>query len=404
MSGPLTTRERSPALDVLRGFALLGILVVNLRYFRGQQRIQGDLGPGSPWWDRVAEGLVVALAEARFYPLFGFLFGYGFTVMLRRAVGRGERFTPRYLRRAAGLFVLGLLHALLLFSGDILAAYALLGLLLLAVTRASGRTLLGIGIPWALFSAVVYAALVGVSAGLDAQGQAAQAFAADAEATATVYTDGSFAEVALLRLQDWAINLAALPLIGGTIVLAFLLGHWAARRGLLEDPAAHRRLLARCAAVGLPVGALGGAVHAVALDRLAGTGGEAPLLLAATGFLHQVSAPFLTAGYVGALALVAARGTGARRTSLVASAGRLALTNYLTQSLVASLVFAGYGLGLYGEVGAAASLGIAAVLWSVQLVVSAAYLRRLDFGPVEYLLRWWTYRARPAPVVAVGQR
>ena len=388
-TGPVRGRDRAPALDALRGFALLGIVLVNLRLFSAPPSLDPGLGPGLPWWDRLAAGAVTVLAEGSFYPLFSFLLGYGFMVAYRRARGRGESYTSRHLRRSAALFVLGALHAALLFSGDILASYALLGLALPAAVHWADRYLLALAAGLLGLGALVYGGLGAVGAVL-----ATPAGVADLGRDAAVYAGGSFGEVVALRLHDWAVSLALLPLTALTIGAAMLLGHWAARRRLLEDPAAHRGLLRRLLAVGLPLGLAGGVVHAVALSRLTGDGGGAAASLGASGVLNHVAGVLLTGAYVGVAGLFFARPGSSGRSPLQA-AGRLALSNYLGQSLVCSLVFAGYGMGLYGELGPARAVAFGVALWAVQVGLSGVYVRVFAFGPVEWLLRWVTYLRRP---------
>ena len=389
-AGPVRGRDRAPALDALRGFALLGIVLVNLRLFGAPLSLDPGLGPGPPWGDRLAAGAVTVLAEGSFYPLFSFLLGYGFTVAHRRARERGESYTGRHLRRSGALFVLGALHAALLFSGDILAPYAMLGLALLAVVHWADRSLLALAAGLLALGALVYGGLTAAGAAL-----ATPARVADLARDAAVYDGGSFGEVVALRLHDWALSLASLPLTGLTIGAAMLLGHWSARRRLLEDPAAHRGLLRRLVEVGLPLGLAGGLMHAVALSQLSGGGGIAAAGLGASGVVDHIAGVLLTGAYIGTAGLLFARRGGSGRSPLQA-AGRLALSNYLGQSLVCSLVFSGYGLGLYGELGPARVAAFGVALWAVQLALSAAYVRVFAFGPVEWFLRWVTYLSRPA--------
>ena len=200
-------------------------------------------------------------------------------------------------------------------------------------------------------------------------------------------------------MRDWGLALLSLPVTGLTIGAAMLLGHWSARRRLLEDPGAHAGLLRHLVVFGLPLGLAGGVAHALARSRLTGEGTAAAAALGATGVLNHVAGGFLTGAYIGIAGLLAVRtsrrGLVGGRTPLHA-AGRMALSNYLGQSLACSLVFAGYGLGLYGQLSPARSLGFGLALWAAQLALSAVYFRMFVFGPVEWLLRWVTYLRRPA--------
>ena len=183
-AGPVSSRERAPALDALRGFALLGILLVNLRVFSAPLVAPLSVDPAlGPWWDRLAAGAVTVLATGRFYPLFSFLLGYGFTVAHRRAGARGESYTGRHLRRSAALFVLGTLHAALLFAGDILASYAVLGLGLLAAVRWRDRALLILAGALFALGALVYGGLNAGAAALAAGPPLEAEFVRDAQLT-----------------------------------------------------------------------------------------------------------------------------------------------------------------------------------------------------------------------------
>jgi uncharacterized protein len=382
-------RERAPALDALRGFALLGILLVNLRLFSGPARLAPGLGGDQPWWDLLATGAVTVLAEGRFYPLFSFLLGYGFTVAHRRAWALGESYTGRHLRRSAVLFALGALHAALLFSGDILSSYAVLGLALLAAVRWRDTRLLTLAALLFALGALLYGGPIAGAAAV-----ADPAMTADLAGDAEMYAGEDFGEVAALRLGAWGQALLYLPITGLTIGAAMLLGHWSARRRLLENPGSHVRPLRRLVLVGLPLGLAGGVAHAVVLDRVSGAGAGAARLLAASGVLNHVAGGLLTGAYVGIAGLYFARRASSGRSRLQA-AGQLALSNYLAQSLVCSLVFSGYGLGLYGRWGPARVVVFGVALWAVQLALSGAYVRAFAFGPVEWFLRWATYLRRP---------
>ena len=140
-------------IDVLRGFALLGILVVNMAAFRAPP-VFGEADAGA--LDRVATFLIAFGFEQKFYVLFSFLFGYGLSEQMARAAARGARFIPRFLRRLLGLFLIGLAHALLLFTGDILVTYALLGVVLLLMRNARDRVLLGVAAGLVALTALLF--------------------------------------------------------------------------------------------------------------------------------------------------------------------------------------------------------------------------------------------------------
>ena len=361
--------RRSGFADALRGFALVGICVVNLPWLASSP-------PGErSGLDDAARLLVALLFEGKFFVLFSLLFGFGFQRQLARAGGGAA---GSYARRLAGLFALGALHAVLLFVGDILATYALLGALLWAVRRLPDARLLALAGLCALVAAAAFALLAWVYTG----DHDAAAVAADEAAARRAYL-GSFAEALARRLQD-------LPGAAVTVLLfnwplafgAFCLGLVAGRRGLLDDPA-------RLAGVLPPVrwlvaGALVGNLAAAAAYRLPGGWVVAAYALLALG------APCLAALY--ALALARAWGIPRARAWMEAwlvPGGRMSLSNYLGQSVAANLLLAGWGFGLYGSLGAAALLALALAIAGTGLALSSVWLRRFRAGPAERMLRAW---------------
>ncbi len=382
--GPTPSAERQRLVDVLRGLALLGILVVNMELFSA---------PLTDGWstfdapaDRLAEGFVIAFAQGKFYLLFSLLFGYGLALQMDRARSAGANLRPRYQRRMVGLLVIGLLHAVLLFSGDILVTYALLGLLLFTFRGKDDRALL-------LRAAIIFVAGVAlltaivVASSVAGDGTSIQ----DADAVRAAYAEGSFGEIIAQRLRDLGLIAAFLPFgqWPGTMA-AFLVGLVAGRRGLLADPAGHVRLYRRGLAWGLPVGLIGGLTAGAVAVRQPGT---TPENLA---FILQIAtAPALSIAYACALGLLFTRVRSASVWDLAAAAGRGSLSVYLAQSVLAGLVFLSYGLGLFGELGPATTTPIAIAIWLILAFAARWWFARYRQGPAEWFLRWVTYGTRP---------
>jgi uncharacterized protein len=411
-AGPIGVDERVELIDVLRGFALLGILIVNMQRFKSALGGTGLPPRFEGTADRVAGWLISLGFESKFFVLFSFLFGYGLAIQIARAGAQGVPIVPRYLRRLAGLLVLGLAHALLLFTGDILVAYAVLGLVLLMARRAAPGTLLrwsgGLLVGWSLLlllsalgsSAGGTAAEPGGSAGAAAPTAAAESAAGgtavraeeEVERAEAAYR-GSPAEAAAQRARElpgvWA---SAIAVMIPSIVAMFLLGLWAGRRGLFVHVRRHERLLRRARVVGLLIGLPGAAVYAALVRQV---GGEPASFLA--GYAIGVfAAPFLSAAYVTTIALAYQRPAVARLLAPLAPVGRMALSNYLLQSVACAFIFTGYGLGLYGQVGEAAGLALSLAIFACQIPLSAWWLRHFRFGPAEWLLRTVTYlRVQP---------
>ncbi|WP_367318321.1 DUF418 domain-containing protein [Streptomyces sp. HUAS ZL42] len=384
-AAPPPSRVRE--IDVLRGFALLGILLVNVQTMAGPRvGAGGELVVSRV--DQVAAWLVTALVSAKFYLLFSFLFGYSFTLQRVAAEHAGAPFAPRHLRRLSCLFLLGLAHGVLLFSGDVLMVYAVLSLVLFAVRDTASPTLLRTA-AWLV---------AGTAACLLAWGWLTVAFAQPLrpqDVTAVVHEwvtayrgePGAVVEARLRSLRDtlgWNI------LYGADMLAAFLAGLAAGRRRVLAETDRYRAWMTQILVCGLPAGLAGSVFMAVCrngpLDARWYDVGSA---------VGVLTAPALTAAYVCGLLLLLGTGPGRRLGHVLAPAGRMALTNYLTQSLVAAFVFTGYGLACYGRHGTAAVLAGAVVLYVAQLTVSNRLLRHLRYGPAEWLLRTATLARRP---------
>jgi uncharacterized protein len=311
--------------------------------------------------------------------------------MLQRA---GDRvFLPRYLRRLAMLAVLGVLHAVFLFVGDILLSYALLGLMLLPCRNWSNARLVRAAIAAFAVGLLLIVALGALIAAAPEQ-------ATHGSELARVFATGSFSEVAAERISMLPDVLLTLSMVQWAAAFAmFLLGMVLARTGVLAHPEAHRPLLRRLARLALPLGLAGGGVAGL-LSIAAGphvTGAFA----AASVIVQWIFAPALTLGFVGLVGLATGRGWWPSVQRWLGPAGRMSLTVYLGQSVACSLLFDGYGLGLHGEVGPAAASLVALAVWAGALVFARLWFTRFRFGPAEWLLRTATY-ARRQPLRVAG--
>jgi uncharacterized protein len=376
---PTADTERCAALDVIRGVALFGVLLVNLDSDFRVSLPENLLGvPSSPGWaNRAAELVLIVLVQFKAFGLFSLLFGAGFAIFGERAATRGSNPTPLLGRRLLVLLALGLCHLLLIWNGDVLVLYAVCGLLLLPfyLLPASALTVLGIA-----FLALPYVFPWGL--GLPS-GDVLRQLASDA---ARVYTIGDAGDV--LEFHWYETRLLIVPLLVGVLPRTFglmLLGAAAWRGGVFRSPDDYRRLL-----WGIAVAGIGAGATATLLLTFAVPTSLSPALLNASS-----SVP-MSLGYAAALLLALRSPAVARALSPLATVGQMALTNYLLQSVALSLLFYGYGLGLYGQLGSAAAAGCGLALYTAQVVLSSAWLSRYRFGPAEWLWRSLTYhRSQP---------
>ncbi len=403
--GPLGAGERWVALDVVRGLAICGILLVNMAGFSTPPQV-AELS--SPYWtapsDRAAQWLIHALAQTKFYSLFSFLFGLGMAVQMERIEARGGRFVPLYVRRLIVLLGFGLVHALLFWSGDVLTIYAVLGFVLLLVRHWPDRVILPLALLLHLLPLAYYTPIA-VQTELSRRDPEYNATVTEwlaerdaellqeAQGVVAVYRHGSVADMFRQRLSELATNLFDTLVYFVPHVLAlFLLGLHVGRRRVLHDPGAHPALWRGLAAVGLPIGVLCGAVEATLAQD---TEYIASWTTLAAYALRVVGTPLLAAGYTAVIMLLLSREGWARRLAPLAAVGRMALTNYLFQTLICTTLCYGYGLRWYGRITPTGGLALAVVIFACQVPLSILWLRHFRFGPLEWLWRSATYLRRP---------
>ena len=382
----VTSATRDIAPDVLRGFALWGIILVNVSYFSTSVdsgvTAEGVQSAG----DAVAAFLVFVFGQGKFYLIFSFLFGYSAHYVL----GNPETGRTRWVTRSLGLIALGLAHASLLFIGDILFLYGILALLLLAFYGRTRKTIVRwmawiYGIFVAVLAALVALTWLGESQGFTDTTPPSAAGAAYGEAVAT----GSFLEAIPARWALWSEEAVFLILFQAILTfVAFLAGILAARSQALSPEGMSRATLRKMIiwgwGLGLGLQVLFGGIW---LGNLVSASPTVTLEL--WGFFGGfLTAPLLSMGYVGTMIWLIK--TRPQILGWLGSMGRMSLTVYLSQSLLLSLIFGAWGLGLYQEIpywsAVLISLGVTVVL----AVFASLWLSRFRQGPMEKLLTNWS--------------
>jgi uncharacterized protein len=377
----MTTKQRDSFPDILRGFALFGIAMVNIQFF-SISTFNGaeSLDLSEPENGTVAF-IIWSLFQAKFYLLFSFLFGYSADYVIKSdKSNRG-----RWIGRSIGLLLLGAIHLSFFFHGDILFLYGAFGLLLTAFYFRSDKALK----IWAwliyVLSAVLFAALALLTfAGEFFLASKGKSLPADLynEVLDVALKNGSFLEIAAARVEYW-LSLAgqAFLLQGPLVFAAFLVGVLVARRDGLATNLSPR-LMKRLAVWGLTLGLgiqLAAAYMFVQSTQLESYG--LGLYLSAIA-LNFIGAPLMSAGLVGGLWLISQR----LKLPLLSAAGRHSLSVYLGQSLVFSTLFSAWGFGLFAEVSLLGVVLIAAWTWFALAVLAQINSRYNQRGPMEALL------------------
>ena len=395
---PVPTRpgERIVAIDILRGFALLGILIMNIQLFAMpaaayfNPSAYGDLTGANRWVWTFSH----IFADQKFMTIFSLLFGAGIILMSAKLDARGQRAWTLHYRRTFWLLLIGLAHAYLLWSGDVLVAYALCGFWVywLRRLRPGWQMVLGILV-------VSIPALLLLGAGLAMQfapPETLQEMRADWQpASETIADEVASYRGGWLRQMDTRVASTAefqtdgllfwgLWRAGGLMLMGMALYRW----GILTGSRSRRFYFGMAflgLAIGLPVVSWG-ATQNFANDWMM----EFSKIGPGTQYNYWGSL-FVSAGYIGLLMLFARSRALPWLQNALAAVGRTALTNYLLQTILATTIFYGHGLGLFGSIERVGQIGIVAAIWVVQLVVSPLWLRYYRFGPFEWLWRSLSY-------------
>lgn len=384
---PVEPGDRMLVLDVLRGFAVFGILVVNMLFFAGPFGWVVD----PPWTstaDRVAGFVITALFSGKFYSIFSILFGLGFAVQMERAEARNAPAGRIYVRRLLVLLAIGILHAAFMWFGDILHLYAVLGFLLFFFRRSSiAKIVPAIAISLVIPTGLAAVALVGASlAGPGGnENAAAEMFRTDAALRA--YASGTWSELTRQRIADWLMLDAFAIFFAPSVFAMMLTGLASARARLFQNLDSNAGFFRRALLITVVPGIAGNLFIAATKDAM--DPGRMTILSVTVIAVQALAVPALAITYVSAIALgVTAR---PRFVRFLAPVGRMALTNYLFQSVIGTLIFYSYGLGLFGKVGPAATLAMAVAIFALQIPLSAWWMKRFRFGPAEWLWRSLTY-------------
>ncbi len=375
--------QRDIAPDVLRGFALLGILVVNIQFMG----LNSDQGARGEWTQGFANGaatfLIAALFAGKFYLLFSFLFGYSSNYVIRN--DRSNR--ARWVKRCFVLIAFGVLHFTFLWHGDIIFLYGLFGLLLIFFFFRTDKTL-------KIWSRLVFSistffiVLIGVLAFV-AEYLLEEDLGVSAESSLdAILQNGTYLESIPARIEVWLLSISSgIFLQGGLAFAAFLLGVRLARSNFLSSPidkVANSRLIKKGLVFGLPIQVI------AAVVLLQNEQGAAPsesiyLISLCASF---VAAPLLSMFYVGVI-----RKLVEEKPNLVSwmkPAGRMSLTIYISQSVITSMIFGPWGFGLFQDLQTWQVMLLAFVIWLLLVYLAAIWLKRFNQGPLENLVNTFT--------------
>ena len=389
---PTQSNERYEVLDVLRGFALLGVMVANMAYHSGywflspeKQEILAlyELGESITW-------IIHFVTEGKFYSIFSLLFGLGFGLQIQRATAQNRPYAGRFGRRLLILLLIGTFHAVFLFVGDILIAYALLGFLLILFKNASNTMLLRLVFVLPIIPVIQYGFEWYAAQGNPASGEISgtEMF----EQIVLTYQTGSFIDISIANFFGFVFGRFPDLIFTGRffkVLAMFLLGFYIAKnRWFAEIPERNdqlQRIMFWCALIGIPCNYI--------LANMMST--DAYYTMAPSGIIEPIvyafGVPALGICYACGIALAYQKKKFKSLLDVLAPLGRMALTNYLMQSLICCIIFKSYGFGLFGMVSPLFFTIIGLSILILQIIYSNWWLSKYQYGPAEWLWRSLTY-------------
>ena len=388
-------QDRVQVLDVLRGFALFGILNINAMSILAVKGSTPAFTVDISFLDRLLQDLILFFVESKFFTLFSLLFGIGFAIQIQSAERQGTKFLPRISRRMLGLLIFGVLHILLLWDGDILVIYAITGSILIAFRKTAFSRLKMwvislLAIPGTLVFLIFIYTLAArlTSAGSITFAKSDRSLAKEfANTNATqVLLQSSFVESIGERIRTYGelspLLFSRIP----TVLAMFLLGLYLGRSNFIRELPEKIEILKRVRLWGLTFG------FVLMLLIVAGTK-FLPAISALVAIIEDqyLAGPILCLGYAAALTLAFINNPRRKIFDYFSRVGRMALTNYLTQSLVLTSLSYGWGLGLALKLNGFEVLCITVGLFAMQVAISDLWLRKFRFGPLEWAWRCITY-------------
>ncbi|MCP4215284.1 MAG: DUF418 domain-containing protein [bacterium] len=430
---PITTGDRIGSIDILRGIAIMGILLVNIKEFafpRGFEDIYKQMFAGGI--DTFIKLFTDFFIKGKFYSMFSFLFGLGMAVQYSRAAATGKKFAPFFSKRMLVLLGIALLHDILIWNGIILLMYAVLGFLLLFFTQRKSKTLL-------IWAAVFIISPLIITAGYSlvrkmtapppaqattqlqaqevpagAKEKSAETNRIDATKKEETKTDeakkeeakqqrmekynesvalfrGDYSKLFFYRLGRLKRAAFSISRFGLYLLGVFLLGVWTWQRGILQNIEGHLGFLRKTFLVSLGVGAMATAGYLL-MERFLPKPSVAMLTL--HSILSIIAWPAMCIFFMTGVVLLLRKRQWARLLSPFAAVGRMALSNYVFQSIVCTTIFYSHGFGLFGKTSPLGNMLIDDLVFVPQVLISMWWMQRLRFGPVEWLWRSLTYGKR----------
>lgn len=401
---PIAAQERETFMDVLRGIAILGIFIANLAGFSWYVEGTGATGPWLlPKQDHIMAFLHHMYIEGKFYSIFSLLFGWGIALQIKRGASKGIDALPVVRRRLCWMLVLGFIHVML-WPGDIVFFYAMLGFILLPLRKLSDKALLITGSALILLPIALYAARSQwpilnwpsnflFETGSKVQGAITGVPLHSDEEFGQYLATATWGEALLTGIPGFFFRYGYLFFVSRIpkVLGMFLIGYALGRSGFYQNIQQHKKILYAIIAFGIIVGLPANYMLAHYMSYNMGDYWQMNKL----GLYQTIAYAFgvvpLALTYVAILMLIFQNKSVAKALSVFAPVGKMAFSNYILQTIIGTVVFIGAGFGFLGKVGPVYYTIFGVLVFIMQIVISHWWLKHFNYGPVEYLWRSATY-------------
>lgn len=396
MLTPTSPDDRIEVIDTLRGFAIFGILIVNMQVFSGSGYEQ-DVFTGK--LDQLMFWGIEVFAEGKFLSLFSFLFGVGFALQLGNAIKKRSNFKTKYVRRLLVLFIIGIIHGVFVAWVDTLTAYSIEGLLLLLI-RFLPKNAIKLLVTICLLTPLIYDLSdrlinwkqVSGNNVVQTESITKSEFVVTREYQLELYKDGTYRELVMMRVDYWSHIFTSISwyisLIGHEFVM-FLIGYYVERMGFFRNLQKYivqlRRLLPWLFVSGLTI-----TLTSLYSENILYFFSEITIK-PVSALLLSIGAKTMMASYLFLIIILSDFDIWKKCFTWYAKVGRMSLTNYLLQSIICSFIFYQYGLGLYLKLGPSIGFLLTILIFILQIIFSNWWFKWARFGPFEWVWRSITY-------------
>lgn len=378
-------KGRIHAIDGIRGFSLFGILSANLLIF--QYGLWGTMEISLfelSSYDKWMHSFIQIVIEGSFMPIFTFLFGYSMIIMTNNFENRGLGVKRHLFRRSIFLIVLGILHGIYIWEGDILLPYGILMLLLLPFARRSAKAIL----LWAIVLWTIFVVLIGIGGSLEENitgFEDSESLYAYVEKTKIIYGTGTYQEIMDFRNNEEVDILNGVDILMAMLFLPFmmlpmfLMGMYAGKKKWFMNIDGCSQRLGLLAGTLIFIGIAGKSLHILTQ------------LLWLSDLVFFIGTYSLSFGYICLIAYIYHQVALRKNMKYFEAVGKMSLTNYILQSVICTIIFYGYGFGWFGKLGVTTAFLIGIGIFIGQMILSYLYFKVFNTGPLEHLARMWTY-------------